>query len=394
MQIKNYFDGRVSHGFVSLYTGKAIVMVATGLLGLFLPIFIYNLFGQNIQYTILYFATGYFLYIVVLFFGVRFLNKFGFRRALRLSVFLGAIYWALFCFIDENNLLLIIPFILVTISLYRLFYWVPYHVDFAKFTSKKNRAKQISALRVTRETIGVFIPLIGGFAISKFGFDALFVTAIILYLTSSIPYLTLPHTREKFSWDYLETLKNFFSKKHRKEMIAFMADGAETSAVILIWPIFIFQLLEGNYLKIGILSTLIIGLTVVLQLVLGKKIDKNARKERVLKFGSIFSAISWLIKIFIDTALQIFVIGAFHNLMRIFTRTPFDTLTYEISADKGHYVDEFTVLREMAINSGRVISLLIAVVFSLFLPIQYIFLLAAIASIGLNFLRTPDIQEN
>ncbi|MCF7835898.1 MAG: MFS transporter [Candidatus Marinimicrobia bacterium] len=391
--MKNYFDGKISHGFVSLYTGKTIVMIATGLLGLFLPIFIFNLLGQNFQYTILYFVAGYSLYIISLFFGVRFLNKFGFRKALRLSVILGALYWVLFYLVDENNVKVVIPLILMTLAFYRLAYWVPYHVDFAKFTSKRNRGRQISALRVTRETIGVFIPLVGGFVISRFGFDALFVTAIILYLTSGIPYLTLPRTKEKFLWSYIETLKNFFAKKYRKEMVAFMADGAETSSVILIWPIFIFQLLNGDYLQIGLLSTLIIGVTVVFQLIMGKKIDKSARKEKILKYGSIFSSISWLIKIFIETALQIFVISAFHNLMKIFTRTPFDTLTYEISADRGHYVDEFTVLREMAINFGRVVSLMIAFFASFFLPIQYLFLLAAVSSMGLNFLRKPIVQN-
>jgi YQGE family putative transporter len=385
--VKGYFDGKISHGFVSLYTGKTIVMIASGLLGIFLPIFIYNLFGQNFKYTALYFAAGYFLYVVTLFFGVKFLNKFGFRRALRISVFCGALYYAIFYFIAENNWIYLIPLVLFVLTAYRMLYWIPYHVDFAKFTSKKNRGKQISAINATRETIGVFIPLIGGFVIARFGFDALFVTAIILYLISGIPYLTIPRTHEKFRWTYSETIKNLFSKKHKEEMIAFASDGAETTFMLLVWPIFLFQVLEGNYLKVGIVSTLIIGATVGLQLALGKKIDKSSHKEKILKTGSMFSSISWLIKIFIDTAFEIFVIGAFHNLMRIFTRTPFQTLSYEIAADQGHYVDEFTVIRELSINTGRVLVLVIAAILSIYLPIQYLFIIAAVASVLLGRLR-------
>ena len=234
--------------------------------------------------------------------------------------------------------------------------------------------------------------MVAGFIIARFGFDSLFITAVILYLISGIPYITIPHTQEKFSWDYLQTLKNFFAKKNRKEVIAFASDGAETATVIVIWPIFIFQLLQGDYLKIGALSTFIIAFSIILQLALGKRLDKTARKEKVLKFGTVLSSVSWIIKIFIETTLQIFIIGAFHNLMRIFTRIPFDTLSYEIAADKGHFVDEFTVLREIAINLGRVFSLVAAAIIAIYLPIQYLFILAAIASVFLNLLR-PKIPS-
>ncbi|MFC1625337.1 MFS transporter [Patescibacteria group bacterium] len=390
---KKYFDGRISHGFVSLYTGKTIIMIATGLLGLFLPIFIFNLFGQNFFYTALYFATSCFLYPLALFFSVKFLNKFGFRRALRLSIFMGAAYYALFYFIDETNWLYFIPAVLIVVTLYRILYWVPYHVDFAKFTDPKNRGREVSVIWATREVIGIFIPLIAGFVIVRFGFDALFITSIILYLVSGIPYITIPRTREKFSWGYMETLKNFFSKQRRKEMIAFASDGAERSALLLIWPIFIFQVLKGDYLKIGIISTFIIAFSVIIQLILGKKIDMSLKKEKVLKVGSALSSISWFIKIFIETTLHVFVIGAFHNLTRIFMRTPFQTLSYEIAADQGHYVDEYTVIRELAINLGRTLILVLAAVMSIYFTLNYLFILAAIASILLNLLRKNIVER-
>jgi len=214
-----YFDGKISHGFVSLYTSKTITMISGGLLGLFLPIFIYNLLGQNFQKTMLFYGAGYFLYAISLFLFVRFLNKFGFRRALRASTFLGALYFTFFYFIDETNYSYFLPAIIVVITLYRLSYWLPYQVDFAKFTSKKNRGKQISAMKATREAIGIFIPLIAGLVIKNFGFDILFIVAIILYLVSYIPYLTIPRTKERYMWNYKQTLENLISKKNRKQLI-------------------------------------------------------------------------------------------------------------------------------------------------------------------------------
>jgi len=383
---KIYFDGRVSHGFVSLYTGKTIVMIANGLLGLFLPIFIYNLLGKNFKYTALYFSIGYLFYAAAVAMGAKFLNKFGFRRSLRISVFLGAAYYAIFYFIKEDNLIYLLPLAIIVVAFYRLLYWLPYHVDFAKFTSRKNRSRQVAAISATREIMGICLPLLAGFIIMRFGFDVLFVMAIILYLVSGISYITIPRTYEKFSWTYFVAWKKFFSKEYRKTAIAFIASGAESSTTIIIWPIFIYQLLQGDYLKVGAISTFIIAATVILNLTLGRALDKRFKKEKVLKFGSIFYASGWVIKVFIATTFQIFIVGVYHNLMRVFTKMPFETLAYEAAADQGHYVDEFTVLREIAISIGKGSILILAIFGSMFLAIQWVFVLAAIAAIGFNLL--------
>jgi YQGE family putative transporter len=384
---KKYFDKPLSSGFVSLYTGKTIVMIATALLGIFLPIFLYNLFNRNFRAVVIYYGLGYFLYGLTVTIGVRFLNKFGFRRALRISVFLGALFYSIFYFIDKDNWEYLIPFSILVLVLYRLLYWIPYHVDFAKFTSRKDRGRQVSMLKATRRIIGIFIPLIAGFIVTRFGFDVLFVIAIILYFVSGIPYLTIPRTREKFSWSWLETWQQFFSKKRRRTILAYMADGAENIIGIVVWPIFIYQLLKGNYFQVGAVSTLIIGMTVVLQLSLGKYIDLKASKEKVLRWGSFFYSLGWLIKIFISTAFQIFIAGTYHNVARIFLRTPFDTLTYEIAADQGHYVDEFTVLHEMAISFGRSLMVVLVIFVSLYFSIQWVFILAALSAVVFNLLR-------
>ena len=91
-------------------------------------------------------------------------------------------------------------------------------------------------------------------------------------------------------------------------------------------------------------------------------------------------------KIFIATAFHIFIIDAFHKLTKIFLRIPFDAMTYDIAADKGHYVDEFTVLHEMSINIGRVCMYSMVLILTFFTTINWIFVLAALASVALNVL--------
>jgi len=300
------------------------------------------------------------------------------------------IFYIIFYFIDQNNFKYLIPLSLLILVFYRLLYWLPYHVNFAKFTNKKTRGRQVSVIEATRSVLGVFIPLIAGLILTYFNFDVLFVIAIILYFASGIPYLTIPRTRERFVWTFRETWKQFFSKKRRKTVLAYMADGSENIVGIVVWPIFIYQLLDGNYFKVGAISTLIIAISVIAQLFLGKYIDLKAKKEKVLKWGSLLYSFGWLVKIFISTTFQIFVVGAYHSITCIFLRTPFDALTYEISADQEHYVDEFTVLREMSIQFGRVLMVISIILISFYFAIQWVFVLAALASIVFNLLEKKN----
>ncbi|MBL7053535.1 MAG: MFS transporter [Candidatus Portnoybacteria bacterium] len=391
---RQYFGKSLSQGFVSLYTGRTIMMIGGALLGLFLPIFLYELFNKNFVAVVLYYSIGFFAYGITITLGAKFLNRFGFKKALQVSVFLAALFYFIFYLIDKNGSNELIPLTILILVLFRLFHWLPYHVDFAKFSDKKNRAKQVSILKATSLSLGIFIPLISGLIISKFGFDILFVIAIVIYLSAIFPYMVVPRTREKFSWTIRQTWEQFFSKKRRNMIFAYMADGAENMVGLVVWPIFIYQLLNGNYFQIGILSTLIISITVTLQLFAGKYIDSKISKERAVHWGSVLYAFGWIIKIFITTAFQMFIVGAYHSITSILLRTPFDTLTYEIASDQGHYVDEFTVLREMAINIGRSIMGILIILVSFYFAMQWVFVLAAMATIIFNLLEQKDVKLN
>jgi len=384
-----YFDGKISHGFVSLYTSKTFIRVAVGLLGIFIPIFLYESLDKNFTHVAIYYLAGFFLYTITVAFGAQFFNKFGFRRALQLGSVWGALFFTIFYFINENNLYLMLGLSLIVITLFRNFHWLPYHVDFAKFSDSENRSRQVSLLEATTNIVGVITPIAAGFIIYKFGFGFLFLMAIFLYLASLIPLITIPRTREKFVWGYWETWRKVFSKEFRKKSLAFAADGAEMTVSAVVWPIFIFELLKGNFIEVGAISSLVIGVTVVLQLLAGKYIDKKFTKEKVLKYGTILYAFGWIFKIFIATAFQIFIVDFYHRVAGIFAKTPYMTLTYDLAADEGHYVDEFTVLHEVAINGGKVIMMVLIIIIAANFSLTWTFVLAAGASVLLNLIK-PD----
>ncbi len=390
-----YFQGKISPGFVAVFSGRMVLRVAGGLLGLFLPVFLYEIFNLKIQYVFYYFLSIHLLYGLLIAWGAQYLNKIGLRRSLRLSVIVEALFYFSLYLLDKYfggekssglDLLLFLLVLSIVFQLIRkIMYWLPLHTDMAKFTDRSNRGKELGVVYSSTVVIQAVLPISAGWIIFKFGYDYLFILAVVVCLCSLIPFSFLPRTQEKFSWSYWETWKEFFSRKRRRQVLAYAGNGAEDLVGVLIWPIFIWEILHGNYFEVGAISSLIVAVTVVFQLTVGRLSD-SLDKNKMITVGNFFYATGWIFKIFIATAFQIFLASTYHSLTKIFSRTPFDTLTYEKAADQGHFVDEFTVIHEMAFNAGKVLMILFSLLLISLTGIKWTFILAALASLFMNFL--------
>ncbi|MBU1131268.1 MFS transporter [Patescibacteria group bacterium] len=380
----------LSPGLSSLYTSRAIVLIASGFLGLFLPVFLLIQY-KDLKTTILFYLISWFLYLMLVAPGAKLMNVFGLKRVFIASLpFLALFYGSLYFF--EKDIWLFTILAIVTLTFYRMCYWVPYHTEMAKLSEKKNRGKQMSLLSSFSSFFGIIIPVVSGFLITQFGFQPVFIIVIILVLTAMIPLNFLPQLNEKFSWSYGRTWSEFFSGKNRKMMIAYMADGAENWIGGVLWPIFIWQLLEGKYLTVGIVTSAITLVAVVFKLIMGDYTDKFS-KRKLMRAGSVLYSAGWIVKMFITTAFQIFLASTYHNFALIILRTPFDALVYEKAADSGHYVDEYSTLREMYHQTGRITVIVAVLILLNYLPLNLTFFLAAMASLLVNLLPKQGLYE-
>lgn len=379
-----YLKTKLAPGLVSLYSNRIIQQIAGGLIGIFLPIFLFIYFGGSIHSVLLYFIVSFTLFGLLVPFGAMLMSRIG----LKVSMILGSLFlvsYFVFLYLLNNNWALALFLAIGGATLFRLLYWIPYHTDFAKFTDRKARGKEIALLVSVTTLVSIFLPFIAGLIINKFGFSILFLISIIIASISIFPILLLRSVQEKYSYSYFQTFKELFKKKNRKLFWAYSGDGAETMVGAIIWPIFIFQLLKGNYLSVGIVTSLIVLASIVLRLTIGAMTDKMS-KRRLIKVGSVLYFVGWIGKIFVQTTFQIFVVSSYHSFAAIIRRTPFTTLMYEQAADRGHYVDEYTVLREVALNIGRVFMLILLFVLFYFVGLTFAFILAAIASLLINTL--------
>lgn len=373
-------------GFFGLYFGRVVMAISSGLLGIFLPIFLYNLFDGRVEYVMGYYALACLAYLLLLAFGAQFLNKFGFRKALVLASFSAVAINVSYFYTTKENLWLLLSSSLFFVVLFRLLFWIPFHTDFAIFTHTGKRGGQVGLMLSTITLVGVAGPMIAGYLIHAYSMQVLFFIAIVTYTLGIIPFSSVPRTNEKFSWSYKRSWTELFKKGNRAVVWGSIAEGAEDTIGTIVWPIFIFLLLKGDYFQVGALSTFITGVTVLFQYLFGHYLDRSAKHHDLLRAGSILYSLGWVVKIFVATAFQIFVVGLYHNITKVVTETSFDAIFYGLAADQGHYVDEFTVLSEMALQIGRILALGTVAILVMFVSIQWTFTVAVFAALALTTL--------
>ncbi len=375
----------LSSGITALYSNIVIDQIGSGLVGIFMPVFLWQIFGK-LEWVLVYYFCLYFLYLIFMFWGAKVMSVLGQKTSMILSIPFKVLFYASLYYLSLGYpVLIFVILMLICIELRMQLFWIPYHTDFAKFTNKKSRGQVISFFSSISSIVSIFIPFFAGWVIDKHGFETLFLLALVLIATSIVPLFMVRPTYEKFTYSFKKTWHKLFSKSYRRIFGSYLADGVENSIGVIIWPIFIFQLLEGDFLAVGAVSSAIVLVTVVVRMLMGKLTDKY-NKKKLLKIGSYLYALGWFVKIFVATGFQIFIASTYHNFAGIVMRTPFSALIYEKAADAGHYVDEQSVLREMSLNMGRSIGIILLLVLVSFVGLQWTFVLAAVASLFINLL--------
>lgn len=381
--LTNLIEPKLSFDVKALYSNRLIQQVGGGLLGLFLPIFLFERLGSA-QNVILFYIIAFGLYVLFVPVGAMMMSKLGLKYSMMFATIFLAGYYLCFYFL-EINFLFFLALALVMATLFRIFYWVPYHTDFAEFTTPGKRGKQIAFLTSGIILAGIILPILSGFIIEKVGFNILFLMAVFIIMISVIPLFLIRRVYEKYSYSYFQTFKKLFEPANRKLLFGYGADGAQTIVGIVIWPIFIYQLLNHQYFAVGAVSSAIILSTIIFNLIIGGITDKMPKKN-LMKIGIILFAIGWVIKAFIQTGFQIFVVSTYHSFAGIVREIPFSAFLYEEMADRGHYIDEYTVLREISLSMGKVLMLTACFILVGFVGLNWAFLLAGIVSLFVSVL--------
>ena len=344
-----HFHYTLNRELTELYASIALRNFTLGLIAIFVPIYIFIYFSQDLSKTLLFFGALSFLHGILAPFSGKIVTKIGVKRSMLASTpFLFLYYLGLW----QINALGNFFFVLILLAVvHNLFYWTAFHIDFARFSEKRNRGKQISYRHIVAALSAVASPLIGGVIIVQLGYPILFTIVLVLLFASVFPLFLSKEIHETYTDSFQKAFREVLQKKYRAKAVALFAEGAESMVHIFIWPIFLFAL-SISFSFIGLISSVALFGGLLFALYLGRLVDKMG-PARLLAFGSWLNALTWPIKMFIQTPIEAFFIHTLHQFTRLTMQMPFSTLFYDWASRDDVNRDRFIIFREMVLNIGR-----------------------------------------
>jgi MFS family permease len=374
-QRPHYFSKHPSRGLIGMYWSVGLMDLGIAAVIIFEPIFLF-VQGYSLQWIMFFYILVYGLYILLLPFLGRMVGKIGYEHSIFYSqFFLIAYYISLFAISQWGFFFYIAPFMY---AIQKSLYWPAYHADMSVFSTEKQRGREVGGLETLSIIVYIIGPLIGGIILEWAGFGLLFTIVSVLFILSALPLLRIREVHSQQEFSYGDVFKKLIDKEHRRNFFAFLGFGEEL-IVMAIWPIFIYIVLK-DYLEIGSLVAVATLVTSFLVLYLGKISDKYS-KENILRVGSIFYFLSWIIRGFAGRAWHILSLDAVSRMSKEMIWVPMTAMMYSTGKRLGSLTHAVFFEQSLAIGKFVAAVLVLIIVWLFPSPWIAIFILAGLFSL-------------
>jgi len=374
---------RIRNELNEIYLNSLIQTFAFSLIGIFIPIYLIKsgfVLNAVLGYMIIQWAVFAAFSPLV----AKLSSTIGLKHTLLARMPVTITFFFVLMYIPGTNLILL--FILGFFGgMSTCLYWIPLNSEFVKNTHKVHIGQEISVLLALPRIAGIFAPFMGGAILEFLGFNVLFVLVISLITISVIPLFMTKDYRSAFRFKLKDTRINIGGAFSFSFFIYGLLHMGET----LIWPLFIFLTLS-DILIVGVASSVsAIGIA-FFTILIGKASDKMS-KRRLLIMGAIGYSIVWIVRGFsmtiIDVLLLSFMGGLFDSLVHIALFSQFCDLA------RRNNILSYVASRELWLGFGRVLPLILILVFLVESVFITIFMAAGIICLGLLFFRVPGMAN-
>lgn len=371
--LPHYFAAKVRKEIEHLYVSMAIGNLAQSIITLFEPIFLYAALGFSVTEVLWFFAAVYILYVLFIPLGGKIASRFGYAHAIFLSVFFQIAFWFLLLGAEKNHLY--IYFAPIAFAIQKSLFWPAFHATMSRFANGEQRGREFSVMYAIMNLVQILGPMIGGFLTYTFGFDALIVTASVVYFCSIIPLFWTAEVFVPKPYFFRDTWALY--RAYPRQFLGYFGFAEELLALV-VWPLFIFILLS-NLQDTGTLVTVATLFSTALALYIGIYTDGHA-KSSVLKIGTWFSVLSWLSRIPLVSPFGTFISDAFSRTSRSLVMIPISAMIYE-RAESTHIMP-YVVGVEQALAMAKFLAALIGIlIFTLTGSFVALFIAASVMSL-------------
>lgn len=316
-------DKRIFWGLVG---ASVLRNLASGAVMVFLPVYLFKLSG--LWLVILWLAATRLTDGILMRDYARIVAWMGFKK----SVLFGQLLWVIvmyFVNLADTTLWALIPAgLLITFAASA--YWIPYHLLFMQ-TSEKRFGSRASWLNIFSRWSAAIGPILGGLVTIKLGFPGVFWLSAALMAGAAIPILVLGP--ERLKWDF--HLDHYWEKLaggwFRRDLLAFVGIGMQQAMYDFLWPVFLLAVLGSSYVELGAYKTGVLVITSVIQLMMGKVIDRGGTRKWMTA-GIWAMILTWIFRGNLLNPWQLFAVDMIDGWLAVLVFLPFSVYTYRRAA--------------------------------------------------------------
>lgn len=311
-----------------LYTSMMFRSLAISLVGIFIPIYLYQL-DYPIWQILLFYAMVFWFWTVSCYPVARLIAKVGPKHTILASYVFQVISMLMLVSLEDLRWPLIS--IALMIGLSHGFFHLAFHVDFSKVKHKEHGGKELGWL-FNMEKIGAVLgPLIGGLVGYLGGGQYLFMLAIIMLFAGIIPLFI---TKEPTATNQKLDFKSLKVSDIKHDLISVSSLAIENNLSLVVWPLFVsvYVLSDNPYLKLGSIASISVLISIFVIKVIGQTIDKN-KGRTLLRSGVILNAILHLFRPFSGGYVSALGISLANEVLTPIYRMPFFKGMYDAADD-------------------------------------------------------------
>lgn len=358
----------------ALYVTLGFIAFAEGLIGVFVPIFFWNL-GFPIWKILLFFLLHSIMFVIAAFALLPIMRKLSDKMMMFLSIPFLMLYFLGLGMMKGH---LWIFYILPIASALNLFLFnIGYNVDFSSAAKREKIGTEVGTRYILISILSLAAPFFGGLLISAAGFQTTFYVGSIILFLSVLPLFFFPNRNLSPNLG-VDSITPFFKEKELRPF-SISGIGYATEVIVrgTIWPLFIFIAI-GNFKEFGSVISLGLIVTAVVTYLVGYLSDYGKRRN-VITWTSIGNAAMWLVRPFIGFPPMIVGVHIGGNVINSGLMVAWTSQYYKITKTVSNAA-AFIISREILYSAARVIFIPILMLIAYLVPTRTFFALSFVAA--------------
>ncbi len=301
-----------------LYTAQFLRSLAVHLIGLFTPLYLYEL-GYPLTEILLYQVGWFMIRPAFDLISAHIVARIGPKHTMLLSAFIHVIYLSLLLTLStlDWHVLLIAPVGSLAYSLHIL----AVQVDFSKIKHVEHGGKELSYMVIVERVGAILGPLAGGLIASLYDPRYTIGLAMLILLASTLPLFFTPEpveTNQKIKF------KGMDWRSHKRDFLSVIPLTIENAVSIIVWPLYIgvFILGDNTFAKLGLIIALSTLSSIIFSKTLGNLID-DRKGRSLLRAGAVASSLVHLARPFVNNVVGATAVNIAHEPATAAHRIPY-----------------------------------------------------------------------